>query len=44
MTIAMTIGTHNISVFPVILALIIIGVTIYFTWQRRRNPPNGHGK
>jgi len=36
MTIAMTIGTHNLSVVP-ILAVIIIGVAIYFIRQRRRN-------
>jgi hypothetical protein len=44
MTIAMTIGTHNLSVVPIILAVIIIGVAIYLIWQRRRNQPNGHDK
>jgi hypothetical protein len=44
MTIAMKIGTHNLSVVPIILAVIIIGVAIYFIWQRRRNPSNGHDK
>jgi hypothetical protein len=44
MTIAMTIGTHNLSVVPIILAVIIIGVAIYFIRQRRRNQPNGHDK
>lgn len=41
MTIAMTIGTHNLSAVPVILAVIIIGVAIYLIMQRRRKPPNG---
>ena len=44
MTIAMAIGTHNLSVVPIILAVIVIGVAIYFIMQRRRNPPNGHDK
>lgn len=42
MTIAMAIGKHNLSVVPVILAVIIIGVAIYFIMRRRRKPPNGH--
>jgi hypothetical protein len=42
MTIAMNIGTHNLSAVPVILAVIIIGVAIYFIMQRRRKPPTGH--
>ena len=41
MTIAMAIGTHNLSAVPIILAVIIIGVAI-FIMQRRRKPPNGH--
>ena len=41
MTIAMLIGTHNLSAVPIILAVIIIGVAI-FIMQRRRKPPNGH--
>jgi len=41
MTIAMTIGTHNLSAVPIILAVIIIGAAI-FIMQRRRKPPNGH--
>jgi hypothetical protein len=44
MTIAMKIGTHNLSAAPIILAVIIIGVAIYFIVQRRRNPSNGHDK
>jgi preprotein translocase subunit YajC len=44
MTIAMAIGTHNISVVPVILIVIIIGVAIYFIMQRRRKSPDGHDK
>lgn len=43
MTIAMTIGTHNLSVVPIILAVIIIGVALYFIVRRSRKPPNGHG-
>ena len=43
MTIAMAIGTHNLSVVPIILAVIIIGVAIFFIMRRRRKPPNGHG-
>lgn len=38
----MTIGTHNLSVVPIIITVIIIGVAIYFITQRRRKPPNGH--
>ena len=42
MTIAMSTGTHNLSAVPlIILALIIIGVAVYFIRKRRRNPPNG---
>lgn len=44
MIIAMNIGTHNLSVVPIILAVIIIGVATSFMIRRRRNPPNGHGK
>jgi preprotein translocase subunit YajC len=46
MTIAIEAGTHNISAAPVILAVIIIGVAIYFIMRRRsrRNPPDGHGE
>jgi LPXTG-motif cell wall-anchored protein len=39
----MAIGTHNLSAVPVILAVIIIGIAIYFIMKRRRKPPNGHG-
>lgn len=28
----------------VIESVIIIGVAVYFIWQRRRNQPNGHDK
>jgi hypothetical protein len=42
MTIAMAVGTHNLSVAPIILAVIIIGVAIFFAMRRRRKPPNGH--
>jgi hypothetical protein len=42
MTIAMSIGAHNLSAVPfIILALIIIGVAIYFIKKRRSNPPGG---
>jgi hypothetical protein len=41
MSIALAIGAHNLSVAPVIVAVIIIGVAIYFMLQRRRNRPNG---
>ena len=34
-------GTHNINAVPIVVAVIIIGVTIYFIMRRRRNPPNG---
>jgi hypothetical protein len=44
MTIAIAVGAHNISAVPLILAVIIIGVAIYFIMRRRRNPPDGHGK
>jgi preprotein translocase subunit YajC len=44
MTIAATIGTHNISAVPVIVAVIIIGVAIYFIMRRRRKSPGGHDK
>ncbi len=36
MTTAMSIGTHNLSVVPVILAVIIIGVAISLIVRRRR--------
>ena len=44
MTVAMAIGTHNLSVAPIIIAVIIIGVAVYFIRQRRRNNPNGRDK
>lgn len=44
MTIAMAIGTHNLSAVPIILAVIIIGIVGYFMWQRTRKQPNGHDK
>jgi preprotein translocase subunit YajC len=44
MEIAMEAGKHNISALPIILAVIIIGVAIYFLVQRRRKTPNGHDK
>jgi hypothetical protein len=34
-------GSSGISIIPVILALIVIGVTIYAIRQRRSKPPNG---
>jgi hypothetical protein len=34
----MTIGTHNLTAVPVILAVIIIGVAVYFITRRRRKP------
>ena len=40
----MTIGTHNLSAVPIIIAVIIIGVAIYFIMQRRRNSQNGHDR
>jgi hypothetical protein len=43
MTTAMSVGSHNLSAGPVILAVIIIGVA-YFRWQRRRRPPGGRDK
>ena len=39
MTIAMAIGTHNLSAVPIILAVIIIGIAVYFMWRRRRKQP-----
>jgi hypothetical protein len=44
MTIAMAIGTHNLSAAPVILAVIIIGAIVYVLWKRRRARPKGPGK
>jgi hypothetical protein len=44
MTIAISVGAHNLSVFPVILAVIIIGVVLYFTLWRRRKPPDDRGR
>ena len=44
MTIAMAIGTHNLSVVPIVLVVIIIGVAIYFMRQRRRKRPDGHDR
>jgi heme/copper-type cytochrome/quinol oxidase subunit 2 len=44
MTVAMAIGKHNLSVAPIIIVLIIIGVAIYFVWKRRTGKPNGRGK
>jgi hypothetical protein len=44
MTVAIAIGKHNLSVAPIIIALIIIGVAIYFIWKRRSGRPNGGGK
>jgi hypothetical protein len=40
----MAMGTHNLSAVPIILAVIIIGVAIYFIVQRSRNRPNGPGR
>ena len=42
MTIAITVGAPNLSVIPVVLAVLIIGVAISFLARRRRKPPNGH--
>jgi hypothetical protein len=42
MTIAMAIGTHNLSVVPIIVAVIIIGVAIFVKMRRSRKTPNGH--
>lgn len=41
MTIAISVGAHNLSAFPVILAMIIIiiGAVLYLTRWRRRKPP-----
>lgn len=40
MTIAISVGAHNLSAFPVILAvIIIIGALLYFTMWSRRKPP-----
>lgn len=45
MTVAMAIGTHNLSAIPIIiLAVLIIGVAIYLIRQRRKRPPDGHGR
>lgn len=45
MTIAMAIGTHNLSAaLIIILAVVIIGVVIYFITKHRKNPPNGHAR
>jgi hypothetical protein len=44
MTLAIAIGTHNISAVPVILAVVVIGAAVYFFWQRRRNQPKGHDR
>jgi hypothetical protein len=34
----MTIGTHNLTAVPVILAVIIIGAAVYFIARRGRKP------
>lgn len=44
MEIAIAIGKHNLSAAPVILAVIIIAVAIYFFWQRRKNQPGRHDR
>ncbi len=44
MTIAISIGTHNVSVLPIILAVIVIGVAIYVIRRRRRNPRSGQDR
>jgi cytochrome c-type biogenesis protein CcmH/NrfF len=44
MTVAMTIGTHNLSAVPVILVVLIIGVAIYVIKRRRTRPPNGRDR
>jgi LPXTG-motif cell wall-anchored protein len=32
----MAVGAHNLSVAPVIIAVIIIGVAVYFIMRRRK--------
>jgi len=44
MTIAMSIVAHNLSVAPIIAAVIIIGAAAYFIMRHRSNSPNGHDK
>ncbi len=44
MTVAMTIGSHNLSAVPVILVVLIIGIAIYVIRQRRSRPPGGHDR
>jgi hypothetical protein len=34
-------GSSGITIIPVIVALIVIGVTIYAIRRRRSKPPNG---
>ena len=34
----------TLSVAPIIIALIIIGVAVYFIWKRRSDRPNGRGE
>lgn len=44
MTLAIAIGTHNLTAVPVILAAVIIGVAVYVIRRRRRNQPNGRDR
>jgi hypothetical protein len=39
MTIAISVGAHNISAAPVILAVLIIAAVGYLIWRRSRNRP-----
>ena len=41
MTIAVSIGTHNLGAVAIIILAVIVGVVIYLIRKRRSNPPNG---
>jgi preprotein translocase subunit YajC len=44
MTLAIAIGTHNLSAVPIILAVVVIGAAVYFFWRRSRNQRSGHDR
>ena len=41
MTIAMSVGAHNLGAVAIIILALIIGIVIYLIRKRRSNPPNG---